>query len=146
MHHPTDRIAHSTAFVIPVMEHWLEWEIAQWVHHEGLIWWSIAPWADTYHTLFVLVCTCENIHWKHKQEIAYCIHQQKLIVYQLSVLSPGFTSSFTCLKPAALGVMGRLIDPSWLTHWSSSHSSQCSTTGVTKAMGYKRTLAANQKE
>ena len=28
MHHPTDRIAHTTAFV----EHWLEREIAQWVH------------------------------------------------------------------------------------------------------------------
>ena len=32
MHHPTDRIAHTTAFVTPVMEHWLEQEIAQWVH------------------------------------------------------------------------------------------------------------------
>ena len=27
-----DRIAHITAFVTPVMEHWLEREIAQWVH------------------------------------------------------------------------------------------------------------------
>ena len=36
MHHPTDRIAH-TAFVILVVELWLEQEIAQWVdpsHHE----------------------------------------------------------------------------------------------------------------
>ena len=32
MHHPTDRITHTTAFVTPVMEHWLEREIAQWVH------------------------------------------------------------------------------------------------------------------
>ena len=32
MHHPTDRIAHTTAFVTPVMEHWLEQEITQWVH------------------------------------------------------------------------------------------------------------------
>ena len=31
MHHLTDRIAHTTAFVIPVMEHWLEQETAQWV-------------------------------------------------------------------------------------------------------------------
>ena len=31
MHHPTDRIAHATAFVTPVVEHWLEREIAQWV-------------------------------------------------------------------------------------------------------------------
>ena len=35
MHLLTDRIAHNTAFVIPVVEHWLELEIDQWVHHEG---------------------------------------------------------------------------------------------------------------
>ena len=35
MHHPTNRIAHTTAFDTPVVEHWLEWELAQWVHHEG---------------------------------------------------------------------------------------------------------------
>ena len=34
MHHPTDRIAHTTAFVTPVVEHWLEREIAQWVVDE----------------------------------------------------------------------------------------------------------------
>ena len=27
-----DKIAHTTAFVTPVVEHWLEQEIAQWVH------------------------------------------------------------------------------------------------------------------
>ena len=32
MYHPIDRIAHTTAFVTPVVEHWLEQEIAQWVH------------------------------------------------------------------------------------------------------------------
>ena len=32
MHHPTDSITHTTAFVTPVVEHWLEREIAQWVH------------------------------------------------------------------------------------------------------------------
>ena len=31
MHHPTDRIAHTAAFVTPVVDHWLEREIAQWV-------------------------------------------------------------------------------------------------------------------
>ena len=31
MHHPTDRITHTTGFVTPVVEHWLEREIAQWV-------------------------------------------------------------------------------------------------------------------
>ena len=32
-----NRIPHTTAFVTPVVEHWLEREIAQWVHHEGSI-------------------------------------------------------------------------------------------------------------
>ena len=32
------------------------------------------------------------------------------------------------------GAMDHRIDPSWWTHWATSHSSQCSTTGVTKAM------------
>ena len=35
MHHPTDRITHTTAFVTPVMEHWLEHEITQRVHLSG---------------------------------------------------------------------------------------------------------------
>ena len=35
MYHPTERTAHTTAFVTPVVEHWLEREIAQWVHNEG---------------------------------------------------------------------------------------------------------------
>ena len=34
----------------------------------------------------------------------------------------------------AHGVMARWIDPSWWTHSAISHSSQCSMTGVTKAM------------
>ena len=45
MHHPTNRIAHTMVFVTPVVEHWLEREIAQWVHHEGSIQRPIAPWA-----------------------------------------------------------------------------------------------------
>ena len=34
IHHPTDRIAHATASVTPVVEHGLKQEIAEWVHHE----------------------------------------------------------------------------------------------------------------
>ena len=43
MHDPTDRITHTTYLVTPVMEQWLEREIAQWVHHEGSIRRPIAP-------------------------------------------------------------------------------------------------------
>ena len=48
MHHPTDRIAHTMDFVTPVVEHWLEREIAQ--PHEGSIRWPIAPWANALTT------------------------------------------------------------------------------------------------
>ena len=32
MYHSKDRITHTTAFVTPVVEHWQEGEIAQWVY------------------------------------------------------------------------------------------------------------------
>ena len=38
------------------------------------------------------------------------------------------------IRALAYGVLGRRIDPSWWTHWAISPSSQCSTTGLTKAM------------
>ena len=43
VHHPTDMIAHTTAFVTPVVEHWPERDIAQLVLYEGSIRQSIAP-------------------------------------------------------------------------------------------------------
>ena len=46
MPHPTDRIAHTTACVTPVVEHWLEREIVQCVHHTGSIRRPIAPRTD----------------------------------------------------------------------------------------------------
>ena len=32
--HPIDTIAHTIALLTPVVNHWLEREIVQWVHHE----------------------------------------------------------------------------------------------------------------
>ena len=45
-----DRIAHTTGFVTPVVEHWLEREIAQWVH-------PIKDWSDdpSHHERTLLV-------------------------------------------------------------------------------------------
>ena len=54
MHHPTDRIAHTTAFVAPVVEHWLERELAQWVHHGGSIRRPIVP--------FYFICSDRIAH------------------------------------------------------------------------------------
>ena len=50
MHHPTDRITHTTAFVTPVLEHCQEREIAEWIHHEGSIRRPITPLAITLTT------------------------------------------------------------------------------------------------
>ena len=46
MHHPTERIAHTTAFVTPVVEHWL-WtrNSSSGPPHEGSIRRPIVPWA-----------------------------------------------------------------------------------------------------
>ena len=63
MHHPTDRIAYTTAFVTPVMEHWLEREIPIWDHHEGSIRRPIAPWANALTTELHLAPTSDKIVW-----------------------------------------------------------------------------------
>ena len=36
MHNPIDRIAHTTAFVTPVVEHWLERDSKRGKHHTYL--------------------------------------------------------------------------------------------------------------
>ena len=43
------------------MHHMHKWEIAQWVHHEGSIWWPIAPWANALTTeLHLAPCVQKN--------------------------------------------------------------------------------------
>ena len=50
MHHPTNRITHTTAFVTSVVDHCLEREIVKWVHHEGSIRRPIVPLANALTT------------------------------------------------------------------------------------------------
>ena len=51
MHHPTDRIAHTTAFVTPVVVHWLErGNSSMGLPHEGSIRRPIAPRANALTT------------------------------------------------------------------------------------------------
>ena len=45
-----NRITHTTAFVTPVVEYWLDREIAHWVHHEESIRRPIAPRANALTT------------------------------------------------------------------------------------------------
>ena len=44
----------------PLLHHWLEQEIAQWVHHERSIQWPIAPWANALTTELHLTPCCQN--------------------------------------------------------------------------------------
>ena len=37
----------QTLYHLATSHSWLERELVQWAHHEGLIQWSITPWADT---------------------------------------------------------------------------------------------------
>ena len=52
-----DRITHTTAFITPVVEHWLEREIAQWVCHAGSIRRPISQWANALTTEIPLAPT-----------------------------------------------------------------------------------------
>ena len=47
IHHPTERIAHTKAFVTPIVEHWLNWEITQGVYKVGSIRCHTTPSEDT---------------------------------------------------------------------------------------------------
>ena len=80
----------TTAFVTPVVEHWLERERAQWVHHEGSIWRCIL-----------------NTSY-HKRTVYHGVKGSPLTLYNSSILN----------RMAAQGTMGRRIDPSWWTHWA----------------------------
>ena len=77
MHHPTDRIAHTTAFVAPIVEHWLVREIAQL----GKKWWKnhwYVGWASTvtlghssvkmYKTTASVIC----LEWLEPSLLSHC--------------------------------------------------------------------------
>ena len=54
------RIAHAMIFLTPVVEQRLEWEIAQWVHHEGSIWQPTAPGGDALPLNYVSIHNLDN--------------------------------------------------------------------------------------
>ena len=85
MHHPTDRIAHSTAVVTLVLVHWLEREIAQWVHHERSIRRPILP--RSYISL------------PDRRMSVICLHAGE--------------RCSSVVRAFVHGAMGRRIDPSW---------------------------------
>ena len=48
------------AFVTPVVEDWLEQQIAQWVDHEGSIR-QIAPWANALQRIYISLPQHEDV-------------------------------------------------------------------------------------
>ena len=52
MDHPINRVAHTMDNDTPLVEHWLEQEIAQWIHYDGSIQQSIAPCAHDLPELY----------------------------------------------------------------------------------------------
>ena len=64
MHHTTDRIGYNTAFVTPVVDHWLEQEIAQCVHHEGSIKQPVTPQVDALPQSYVRFLRSDILYYK----------------------------------------------------------------------------------
>ena len=60
MQHPTDRIVHTTTFVTPVVEHWLERVL---VHHEGTIRRPIAPRTDGLPRSYISLLEIERLEY-----------------------------------------------------------------------------------
>ena len=57
MHHPTDRITHTRTLVIPVVEHWLKWEI----NHRG----KYLKGAISGRKEFLFYLTMHSIHFRY---------------------------------------------------------------------------------
>ena len=94
MHHPTDRITHTTAFATPVVEHWLEREIAQWVHHEGSIRRPIAPWANALTMELYLAPHLKR--WHQTQDCSFNLTYDN---FYTNCTGSYFTITSTCMTP-----------------------------------------------
>ena len=90
--HPTERIAHTTAFVTPVVEHWLEWEIPQLVHNEGSILRPIAPRANALTTELQLA---PSHWWRPVCDILWIIISLSIHVSHLGRLVSGDMLAYT---------------------------------------------------
>ena len=96
----TERIAHTMTFVTPIVEHWLEWEIAPWVHHEGSIRRPIAPWMKKQLSLLQNdVSACD--HLKRAGTHLSCLPVDHLRVIQSFIIGSFIGSVFHWVIPMA---------------------------------------------
>ena len=133
MHHPTDRIAHTMTFAGT--------QNSSMVYHEGSIQWPIAPWANILATELYLAPLYQINFWKTIMFLNFILNNNIYLTMYSSNFINGISDAWSgarcsyVVRVFAHSVMGRRIDPSWgWIHWAISCSSQCSTTGVTKAM------------
>ena len=150
MYLPTNRIAHTTAFVTPVVEHWLEREIAQWVHpmkdrsddpshHER----TLLPWE--YCGMFDIKTGAENsrFHWGYCREMwwLHCMIFRFTNTAIVSFISIILQISF-CPTVTILGLNGCSVQ--WNTckasfPWHQSLTGSC-VTGLKIACNYIQLL------
>ena len=109
LHYP---IANTTTFITPVVQYWLEREIAQWGHHEGSIRRPIAPWANVHTTELhlappviedksvrgnisdyntpkkkssMMFCIVRTFLYINDQHNFYCVHWYHETIFQVNV-------------------------------------------------------------
>ena len=88
-----DRITHTMAFVTPVVEHWLEREIAQWVHHEGSIRRPIITMSErSYHR-----ATSRSLHSKLDKKQTWLKKRMLFKRRQYNIQNFDKTSSKMCI-------------------------------------------------
>ena len=133
MHHPTDRIAHTTAFVTPIVEHWLEREIAQWVHpmkdrsddpshHERtLLSRSLFDQVKSHPTFKVLPSVSDTAILSHPFCPSCLTHSVPPVFHILSLVSNPFCPSCLayCVPSVSpiLSLLSCLLCPFCLTHY-----------------------------
>ena len=126
------RRGHTTPLVAPVVEHWLEWEIVQWG-------WSKRSEPNRFRKMTVK----QNFSVQHS-------HCEELYTFFITFTKLFYATKKKFFTPHTAPITSLLL-LSWVhcrpqsashgcvlsnSHWAISHSSQCSTTGVTKAILY----------
>ena len=94
MHHPTNRIAHTTAFVTPVLEQRLEREIAYWLQQVESVRRLRARRADALPLNYVhgWMGGCMDTHTHthtHTHTLSFCIDAFNLIIVMNSYVEVG---------------------------------------------------------
>ena len=89
-------MAHTTAFVTTVVEHWLEREIAHWIHHEGSIrrHWGWMVVVASFTAVSFILCLLKLVHNSESINRTKSTRTNNILQHVL-----GFYNFAVCLKP-----------------------------------------------